>query len=472
MKGYSMQKIKSIRFVAIFICFATILTVSAVTAFAEKNDLINLFQSDTSVAGAIDANNQLVEHNEYQTSDYIAVKKGDILYFGAAFMKQRNHLALQDSDKKGIGLVNVSQLTIHEEMGYGYAIYSYTVPEAVAYVRVIAQRGVYLDGSELVTLNQPFSTKEYCEIFNIQRRTDHALSGKQALFLGDSICYGVNDLPSYRMPNRGWAGRLELQTGLIATNMAVTDATIAENRGTGWVGSQYLPVQNQEYDIIVIQGGFYDAYRSLDVGKAMDLDTDEATLRANTASFMGGLQWMLYDLHRIWPNAQIYVMSNYATYGVTKGFCQNMDPYFSTAQRLCAKLDYVSWIELNRNKELNDTLDSERTTYLTDYINPNSAGYDIITPYILAELEKRNPAPEQSTTQETTVATEDTSVETTAETTASQEVETSPIEQQTNAPSSSEPKKGGCGSSLSAIPSVIILTSLIGIALQKKKKQD
>lgn len=466
-----MQKIKSIRVVAIFICFATILTVSAVTSFAEKNDLINLFQADTSVAGAIDANNQLVEHNEYQTSDYIAVEKGDILYFGAAFMQQRNHLALQDSDKKGIGLVNVSQLTIHEEMGYGYAIYSYTVPEAVAYVRVIAQRGVYLDGSELVTLNQPFSTQDYCELFNIQRTTNHALSGKQVLFMGDNICYGVNDLPSYRMPNRGWAGRLELQTGLVATNVSTNGATITENRSTSWVGSQYLPLQDRDYDMIVIQGGFYDAYRSSTVGTASALDADAEVLRANTESFIGGLQWMLYDIHRIWPNAQIYVMSNYATYGVMKGLCQNMDPYFSTAQRLCAKLDYVSWIELNRNKELNETLDSESTTYLTDYINPNSAGYDIITPYILAELEKRNSAPEQSTTQETTAAPEDTSVETTTETTASQEVETLPPEQQTNAPSA-EPKKGGCGSTLSAIPSVIILTSLLGIAIQKKKKQD
>ena len=115
-------------------------------------------------------------------------------------------------------------------------------------------------------------------------------------------------------------------------------------------------------------------------------------------------------------------------------------------------------------------MDSEHTTYLTDYINPNAAGFDIITPYILAEMEKGSEAPIETTAQETTtVVTEDTSTETTAETTALQEVETTPLEpQQTNA-SASELKKGGCGSMVSSVSSVMILASILGLAWQKKK---
>lgn len=472
-----MTKSIFVRILAIMLCLVFMLGTSIIVAMAQTADeaLVNLFpQSDKSVTGAIDANNQLVESNEYQTSDYIPVSKGDTIYFGAALISQRVHLALQDSAKKGIGTVVIGELNIEEELGKGYAICSYQIPEGVAYVRVIAQRGVYLDGSELVTLNQPFTSAQYFKMFdlnNIYAENGGVLYGKNVLFLGDDISYGLLDAPSYRASQRGWAGRLERDTGMIATNASTLGATMSCLGNRPWIGSQYLPYVNNDYDIIVIQGGVNDALRSLTIGSALPVDATDAELETNADCFIGGLQLLVRKLEKQWPDAKIFFVSTFSMDEYGSGSLRNMYSYFSPAGRICNELG-ISYINLNHNAEINKTLNHNDTLYLPDYFNPNAEGYEIITPYIKDAMvsaveEDQNKIPDTTPTETTTSpdasATEDTSIDKTTNAT------------ETNAPTSEASKSDnndGCASTASGAVMLCILVGTVALTALKKQKRE
>ncbi len=461
------------RTVSILLCLAMMISVGVISAFAETKteEINNLFvQSDKVVFGAIDKNNEFVESNEYATSDYIAVKEGDVLYFGAAYMTQRQHLALQDANKKGIGNVSVSYLTIHEELGRNYAIYSYKIPQGVSYVRVIAQLGVYLDGETLVTLNQPFGKEQYCELFDIKTEYEGILKDKNVLILGDELALGLHENASYSTPNLAWGGRLERDTGASITNLAIPGAAIAKRGSQNWISWQYLPVMENHYDLIIINGGMNDAFKNVSPGTALSTDASEEELIANQETFIGGLQWLFYVLRQTQPNAEIVYISTYRLDWYESSIVRNMDPYFGPARRLCPKYD-VHYVNLNQNDEVNDAFQSETSTeYLPDHFSPNSKGYDVIYPFIYAAVEEAFNGKLIATTQTTdhpimtftTEATTESSIETTA-----------PVTDPTTAATTAAPdkKNGGCKGTLG---SASMLVAALGIAafVMRKKKED
>ena len=417
--------------------------------------------SDKTFAGRCDSKEGDVATDSYRTSDYIPVKEGDFIYIAAAAASQGYHMTLYDANKKATTNVNKNHMVWYEDLGRGYMIYSYRMRPGTAYVRVVAASGVYNDGIELVTINQPFSGEQYRKLFNITisdkpQNPDSPLNGLKGLFMGDSISFGAGDTLSYKHTGRAWAGRIQDATGLVATNASVSGAKASFITGDDtakWLFNQYKPNMGNKYDIVVMHGGVNDARHERAVG-SISASEDEDTLKGKVNTYLGGLQYLFYTVKKTQPDAKLFFIANHRLDGHDKGKAKDMSAYFDGAKELCEKYGIV-FIDLYNNKELNDKLETTTKKYLPDTLHLNSAGYDIITPYIISALE----AEFKSTTPETTV--EKTTAAPTPETTVP--VTNAP---ETEAPSAAEPK--GCGSVIGAAS--VIVACAAAVALTKKKE--
>ena len=436
----------------------------------DKNELVNIFpQSDKVFAGRADKTNTEIAAGGYRTCPAVAVKEGDVIYFGAAALDQGYHLVLLDKNGKGTTTVNKNYMVQYDVIGNGFGIYAYKMRPGTAYVRVVAATGVYDDGIQLATINQPFDAATYMKKFNIVLpgtvESTSPLKGKKMLFMGDSISYGSGDGVSPFRTGRAWAGRIADRTGAIVTNASVSGAKASYINGDDkakWLYTQFDQNKKEQYDVIVMHGGVNDARHNRTIGKI--LDTDNATeLNQAKNTYIGGLQLLFYNVKKEQPNAKLFFIANHHLDGHNTGNAKDMAPYFDMAKQLCEKYGII-FIDLYNNKELNDKLETTTTKYLPDTLHLNAAGYEIITPYILEAIEAGVTAPvePETTLPETTEAPVETTVapEVTDEPTAAPEQ--TPAPEQTDAP-----EEKGCGGMIAGAVAVI---ALLGTAIVFKKK--
>ena len=439
---------------------------------AAKGELVNIFpKSDKVFAGRADKTNAEIAAAQYRTCPAVPVNEGDVIYLAAADLGQGYHLVLLDKNGNGTTTVKLDYMIQYDMIGNGFGVLAFRMRPGTAYVRIIVSTGVYDDGIQLATINQPFTAADYMKMYNITLpgtvESTSPLNGKTMLFMGDSISFGAGDTISPFRTGRAWAGRIADWTGAITTNAAVSGAKVSFLTGDdNWVYSQYIPYQNTKFDIIVMHGGGNDARYERPVGTLSE-GKDEATLKKNQASFVGGLEWIFYNVSKTNTEAKLFYIANHHLDGHSKGRAKDMSEYFDAAKQACAKWGIIL-IDLYNNKELNDKLDTKTTKYLPDTLHPNAAGYDIITPYIIAEHEAGLTAP--PVVPETTTAPETEAPVETTEAPADVETEAPEV---TEAPAT-EPEvteilveKKGCGSMIAGAVAVV---ALLGTAIVFKKK--
>ena len=347
--------------------------------------------------------------NTYVMSEYIPVSANDVITMGAISTKEtRDVLYTYDAD---LDLIDTHKrtdacLTCKEELDYGFGIYTYTVPEGVAYIKVSVQCGVYNDGDILVTRNQPFNAEELSATLGISEASDeakaHPFYGKNALFVGDSVTYGSYDTSSsYRNPSASWVRRLALATGLIPTNLSYPNASVAKTglNNVKWGHDLLKPalLSQKNYDMVVFQGGVIDARQNVEVGTALPVNTDRKVLveSERLATFAGGLQLMFKDVSEKWPEAELYFIANFKLVDDSvKG--NDLTEYFAQAKILCEAYG-VHYIDLYNDTELYKTFDYTSEEALVDLIHPTAATYDVLFPTILrlfnATIEENLDAP-------------------------------------------------------------------------------
>ncbi len=432
-----------------------------------QGELVNIFpKSDKVFAGRVDKSNAEIAAAAYRTCPAVPVNEGDVVYIAAAALDQGYHMVLLDKNGNGTTTVQIDYMIQYQEIGNGFGILAYRMRPGTGYVRVVAATGVYDDGIELATINQPFTAADYMKKYNITLpgtvESTSPLKGKKMLFMGDSISFGSGDAVSPFRTGRAWAGRIADLTGAITTNASVSGAKVSFQRGDdNWVYSQYEPHANTKFDIIVMHGGVNDARHNRPVGTLSE-GTDEATLEKNQTSYAGGLEWIFYNVSKTNTDAKLFFIANHRLDGHATGKAKDMSEYFNIAKAACEKWGII-FIDLYNNKELNDKLETTTTKYLPDTLHLNAAGYDIITPYIISALEAGLTAPVEP---ETTVAPETQTPETTeaaVETTAAPETQAPATEPITEAP----PVEKGCGGMIGGAVAII---ALLGTAIVFKKK--
>lgn len=138
--------------------------------------LTNIFPAENTFAGLVNTKGETANDIEI-SSDYIAVKEGDMIYYGANLMPtdaKLHQLVLYDADKKATTNVNTDYTVFVGAIDDTYGIYAYKLRPGTAYVRIVADAKAYNEGKVLATFNQPFSVEGYNNYLNPPAETEPA----------------------------------------------------------------------------------------------------------------------------------------------------------------------------------------------------------------------------------------------------------------------------------------------------------
>ena len=282
------------------------------------------------------------------------------------------------------------------------------------------------------------------------------LSDKTALFVGDSITYGWDNAGG---EHGGWVTRIAKLCGMKCVNAGVQGARISHTRFDKEPIVKQLSSSSGDYDMIVMHGGVNDARADIPMGKMIEEGDTDYRIR----SFGGGLEDLFSTAKTLYPDAELFYITNFHLEGdqAKQGYTADMGEYFALAEQICEKWD-VTVIDLYNNTALNEKLECTTTKYLYDMLHPNAAGYDIITPYILNEIEAYYNSLESS--KETESAEETYPMTDTVET---KDIEKTDEEETTN--TAEPPLKSGCKSVASHIGTFAVLTVAAGAVFKKKR---
>ncbi len=356
----------------------------------QKPDLTNCFDLAAADIGWVNAAGQTFADGSFRASQAIPVKQGDTILFGAAVTTQGWHMVTYDENQNGVQDVTIHNgLIMLESLYDDTAIMQYTIPAGISYIRMVCDsrhQSLYL-----VTVNQPFSAADFFAYFEKEDPNapskdadpDSPLYGLKALFCGDSISYGHYDVPA----GYSWAGRIQKYYGTISDNRSRSGWCLSTVRGAGGqIVNQLKEAKNNDYDLIVVQGGVNDAWGSTDgtniiapVGKV----SDSFELKDfDTSTYAGGLEEFFYHARQYYPDATLaYIISFYMP-NAGVGHVGDMEEYYAVGMEICDKWG-VPYLDMYHDDYLNyELLEVGTAKCLTDPVHPNALGYDRISPYI------------------------------------------------------------------------------------------
>ena len=213
-------------------------------------------------------------------------------------------------------------------------------------------------------------TTEYSDYLN------YALKGEKALYIGDSICAAYLDKET---EINGWPDRIAQASGSTSTNNGVNSSVISNKKPDNRILAQYTKIKHQDFDYIIIQGGINDARNSVEIGTISD-SFDVAYFDIST--YAGGLEELFYNVTKYHSNAKLGYIFTFQTPMNIKGRVAEMQSYYDVAKQICAKWK-VPFLNMYEDKALNEELKVDTKEYLSDYLHPNAAGYDILYKYIM-----------------------------------------------------------------------------------------
>ncbi len=202
------------------------------------------------------------------------------------------------------------------------------------------------------------------------------LTGKSALFAGDSICAAGSDWQhSVYGEICGWAARLGIthqMSNVENSGEGYTTISNYDSEGRHLI-NQLKANADGDFDYVILQGGVNDAWNLVNIGNVtsgMDSALDEST-------FAGGLEATLRYAQSAFPDAKIGFIINFDVSASGIENLKVLGSYFETAKAVCDKYG-VPYLDLYNNS----ILTSELASHLSDGVHPESSGYDILNPYI------------------------------------------------------------------------------------------
>lgn len=309
-------------------------------------------------------------------SSYYEISAKDKLFFGAITEEDAQSSTLYDASGAVIGTMDKADLRLVESFGGEFGIYCYTVPEGqkIAYTRVnynadYAQYYDYVQYAAGQTVPDDGAIVDrFLDSFGVNlplSSTVEKLSGKTALFLGDSITYGARDQANIYGAG-GWAGRIGYYCGMDVTNNGVSGACITsarlESYGEGhYILNNLLKTQGTTYDYVILHGMFNDASENVALGSMQGAKNFDPA-KADVTTFAGALELLFYQSRLQNPNAILGYIVNFQTE-------RSVDqlPYRDMAIAICENwgIEYLNLYDL-----------PGFTVEFDDGLHPSSAGYD------------------------------------------------------------------------------------------------
>lgn len=425
-----MKKTAIITFVKRAVLLATMfLTVFASLAFPimiQADGINNLYDFTKSYCGIVKSDGANIYSHRYHTSDYIKVSSGDVITFGPAMNYQNQYLSTFDSSKNVLQRISdIAQFKIESDLGAGYSILSYVIPNGVSYVRVTTLADFY--NTFAVTNNAPFNKQTYLSYldsaglrsyYDFILNRDASLQGKKLLWCGDSIGVGLyehyypgtdgTNCTKYNKDNGehpAWAQRVaSLLGGVSATNVSRGGASISTKRAN--IPNLFTQVKSNassSYDYIVIEGGSVDVGGSNGIKAPLGKLSDSFELSAfdGEDTFIGALERCFYYATKQAPKAHIVFLIAYSMPKFPNN-ANAWEEYWQYVPVVCEKWG-VSYIDLYNNDYVNKVFDTNRTpngnsttAFYYDGLHVSPMGYSVTSFEIAMELASV-PVYEQST---------------------------------------------------------------------------
>jgi len=191
-----------------------------------------------------------------------------------------------------------------------------------------------------------------------------ALSGKSALFVGDSIMAGATDNDCY-YDVKSWPGRIGYYCNMDVTNNGVSGACVSNilesTNNTKYIYNNLVKATDGDYDYVIMHGLYNDWGNGAPLGTAQGM----ANFNPNTADksqFAQALEYLFYTAKQQHPNAQLGFIVNFKTKdGATTSL------YTLKAIEICEDWG-IPYIDLYH--------DSSFDIDLSDGLHPSTKGYD------------------------------------------------------------------------------------------------
>ena len=204
------------------------------------------------------------------------------------------------------------------------------------------------------------------------------LFGKSVLFVGDSLCEAYCERDTEYADVRGWAGRIMVKNKMTGINKSLGGASIGNCRGENLVYKQLVDMTGSSYEYLIIEGGANDAWDSAPVGDM----TDGFDGPFDRDSFAGGLEATFAYAKKHFAGAKLGYIVTYQMPGAKFGRMEDMSEYFALSKKICDKWE-IPYLDLYFDETFNrDVLKPETNVNLPDFIHPNTAGYELLTPVI------------------------------------------------------------------------------------------
>lgn len=338
-------------------------------------------------------------------SSYYEVSAGDKLYFGAITEADALGSVVYNDQGAAAGSFAAEDLRLVESFGGEFGIYCYTVPadSGITYVRVNYDTDyeqyyscVQLSKSE--TASDESIVSGFIAEWGIPQpleSTVAALSGKTALFLGDSITYGARDRANI-YEYGGWAGRIGYYAGMDVTNNGVSGACIStareeSNSEAHYIYNNLVKTQGTTYDYVIMHGLFNDASEGVEVG-TMQGKANFDPAKADVTTYAGGLELLFYQARVQNPDAILGFIVNFHTERTV-----DQAPYVEMAIKICEDWG-IEYLDLYNRSGFSVEFD--------DGLHPSSAGYDSMYTIVanwMAGLDGKLDSSEQTYTSAATV---------------------------------------------------------------------
>lgn len=346
--------------------------VAAAKALTSDNLNIRLVQyrdcstvAHSRITSGIVAKRELVEYE---------VPQGSRVYFGAIAKEDTAESILYNSSKEAVGTISSGSLRQVESFGDVYGIYCYANSDAnVQYVEISYdpqyeqyRTGVVKGTSDAITDSAVIDA--FIQGWGIEKpasATKAALSGKSALFVGDSITYGAKDTAKIYKYG-GWAGRIGYFCNMNVLNNGVSGACITTAREESHSAKHYIynnliAAKGQKFDYVIMHGLFNDASIPVELGTAQgaaNFNPDEA----DASKFADALELLFYTAKTQHPEATLGYIVNFKTERTV-----DQGPYADLAIQICEDWGI---------KYLNLYYDETFSVQFADGLHPTSLGYD------------------------------------------------------------------------------------------------
>lgn len=250
---------------------------------------------------------------EWYSSEYISVIEGMVVQ-GRACGQSGNApiLTMYDSYKNCITIHNIESTLSASGPEYFRTI----IPQGISYIRIAK----FMNNDSYVIMSSVALAAEYIST-NTPKLYSHSLQkpydfyGKNALFFGDSVTYGVSSNPFTSPLENCWRNLFCEKAGLQGVNYAVSGSFIYDNNYNGEehrissILSQVKEyITDDSYDFIFIAGGINDFWS----GKLLGKESDEGNI-----SFYGALKAICTHIKSNAPSAIVIFLTplNYSRAG-------------------------------------------------------------------------------------------------------------------------------------------------------------